>query len=444
MTKSEIRSIESEAGIVATLALHPEFAFYSEDLTPHHFTDQQNGYLYYAISELAKKDVEKVDAYNIQQILTLRKATESALELLPVPVLTEFIELSPTIARSTKEEYRVLVDIVRSKAFARDAISKLEFCQGLCKKDDLESLPSRLYKEVEGLVFDYRRVDEVVLFADMVDTLWKEEQEREPDGEILDFFIREINKYCKLERGEAIVISAQEKRGKSIFLMNCLVDAINHGLKGIYIDTEIKTKQFYRRLLAHIAQVEYRKIRDKEYTNDERAALIKANEKLKKTTFVHQYVPVLDDDVLFGLVKKSAHTHKVDLVILDYLKANGENSLDAFKNSQALGKTLDLMKNRIAGEMNLYAMTAVQATEGGGVAFSKNIKRNCSSLMFLERKDRKMIDADGGFDYGNMSINVQTNRNGEIMGDDEYISLTLDGNRCTFKECKQPVRQDPY
>lgn len=444
MSVKDIRSVESEAGVVATLALHPEFSFYSEDLTPHHFSDQHNGYLYYAICELAKKGVDKVDAYNIQQILALRKATENALELLPIQSLTEFIDISATIARNTKEEYRILVDNVRGKAFARDAVKRLGECEKLCYQEDVSELQGAIYKQVEDLIYEYQRMEEIRLMSQQVDSLWDDGTEQEKADGSIEFPFPSLNKYCKIERSEAIVLSARQKRGKSIWMMNILVHMLRKGKKAIYIDTELPTKKFFHRLLAHIAQVEYSKIRDKTCSFEELARLDSARNWLKSTKFIHVYVPVLDDSKLISLIKRAYHSYKIDAVFLDYLKANGEFYLDAYKNSAALGKTLDLMKNYIGGEMNLFVVTAVQATKDGDVAFSQNIRRNCSTLMYLERKDQKQFDSDGGDEYGNMRISVQDNRNGEIMGDDDYISLTLDGNRCTFKESKQPERVEPY
>ena len=62
MSVQDIKNVQSEAGIVASVAMRPELVFYSDTLRPNHFTNEQNAYLYYAISELAKKGVEKVDA----------------------------------------------------------------------------------------------------------------------------------------------------------------------------------------------------------------------------------------------------------------------------------------------------------------------------------------------------------------------------------------------
>ena len=76
-----ISDIKSEAGVVASLVFHPEFSFYSEQLTPHHFADSSNGYLYYAISTLAQQGVEQIDAYNIVHVLDLKSSTKGKLSI---------------------------------------------------------------------------------------------------------------------------------------------------------------------------------------------------------------------------------------------------------------------------------------------------------------------------------------------------------------------------
>ena len=41
MTVDDIKNIESEAGVIASVILKPELTFYSEQLLPNHFTDEQ-------------------------------------------------------------------------------------------------------------------------------------------------------------------------------------------------------------------------------------------------------------------------------------------------------------------------------------------------------------------------------------------------------------------
>ena len=68
MNVSDIKNIESEAGIIASVIQKPELTFFSEHLRPNHFTDAQNAYLYYAVCELARRGIEQVDANNITNL----------------------------------------------------------------------------------------------------------------------------------------------------------------------------------------------------------------------------------------------------------------------------------------------------------------------------------------------------------------------------------------
>ena len=53
--------VESEAGIIATLIHHPEFSYYSEQLLPNHFTNEENRYIYQAICSLARDGITTID-----------------------------------------------------------------------------------------------------------------------------------------------------------------------------------------------------------------------------------------------------------------------------------------------------------------------------------------------------------------------------------------------
>ena len=76
MAASDIKNIEAEAGVIASVVLDPELIFFSEQLRPNHFTNPQNAYVYFAVQELAKKGIENIDAYNLMNILNMYKGTE--------------------------------------------------------------------------------------------------------------------------------------------------------------------------------------------------------------------------------------------------------------------------------------------------------------------------------------------------------------------------------
>lgn len=444
MNPSDIKSVEAEAGIIATIINKPEYTFFSEDLKPNHFTEKQNAYIYYAICELAKRGITKVDSYNIINMLNAKKSTQKQADELTPTALDELIELSSLIARETKEEYRIVVKVVLDKAFRRDTYNKLVECEHMCFNDEIDNVQGSIYKEVEGLICQYQNLDEVVPMSETIDSVWQQIRKGQNEDNFIDFKFKTLNQYCRLSRTDAIIFAAREKRGKSMLLLNELVDLLRKNKKVLYVDTELDTPLFTMRLLSHLSQIEFSKIRDGIYTDEESAKINKSIEWIKKHNFTHKYMPIIDDDKLVSLVKQYNYKYGLDCVILDYLKGNGEFTMDAYKNSASLGKTTDVLKNYIAGELKLFVISAVQATSTGTIADSQKIIRNCSALIYLERKTPNEIEADGGIEYGNMKLNVRANRNGMIMSDNEYISLTLDGNKCTFIESKQPVRQEPY
>ena len=62
-----LESKECEAGVIASLIHHPEYAFFSENLLPGHFSDKVNAGIYATLCDLAKKEVQNIDAYIISE-----------------------------------------------------------------------------------------------------------------------------------------------------------------------------------------------------------------------------------------------------------------------------------------------------------------------------------------------------------------------------------------
>lgn len=124
--------VESEAGIIATLIHHPEFSYYSEQLLPNHFTNEENRYIYQAICSLARDGITTIDPYNIIQALSAKEATRRFADELSIDQLYTLMDNSDSIARNTVEEYKLLVNNVMDAAFRRDTFQQLKECQKLC------------------------------------------------------------------------------------------------------------------------------------------------------------------------------------------------------------------------------------------------------------------------------------------------------------------------
>ena len=149
MKAENIVSIDSEAGIIASLIHNPEFAFYSEYLLPNHFTKADNQYVYTAITNLVKQGITTVDSYNIIESLESSEGTRGYVRELSIDRLNELMDMSDVLARQSVEEYKMLVTNVMDAAFRRDTFQKLADCQELCYNRSEPNVEQKIYNIID-------------------------------------------------------------------------------------------------------------------------------------------------------------------------------------------------------------------------------------------------------------------------------------------------------
>ena len=443
MNVNDINDISAEAGVVASAILKPELVFYSEQLTPHHFTNEQNGYMYYAICELAKRNIDKIDAYNITNILNATNATKDKTEnLLPIPAINEFILNAPSIARSTVEEYKIISDAVLNAAFRRDTYTKLTECQRLCFNKNETSIEQKIYSALDDVMMEFSTTNEVPQYKDVVDNYWNEIKERQKNNITgIPFKFPTLNNFATIEPGELFIFAAEAKQGKSMMLLNEAVDLLKKGLSVLYIDSELNSRMFTCRLISHLSGIEFNRVKSGKYSEGESKKIEMCLRWIKNQKFTHLYMPIFDSQAIYTTVKKVKHTQGIDVLIIDYFKDKGDS--DAFASSQELGRLVDLVKNDICGKMNIAGVGAAQATSTGKVASSVKIGRNASTLALIQDKTPEEMQADG-IECGNKKLRVVLNRNGAQMTSDEYIDLNFQGNFIRYEEAKQHIAIEPY
>lgn len=442
MNVCDIRDIQSESGVVASLIFHPEFSFFSEQLRPNHFSDDDNGYLYFAISELAKKGIEKIDAYNITNILNMRDATRHKVDHLTVEVINEFITNAPLIARTTTEEYKLLVDNVLNAALRRDTYNKLAECQQLCFTSSETNIEEKIYNTLDNVMMDFSATSEVPRFSEVVDQYWGEIEARQ-DGSLagIPFPFHELNRYATIERGELFLFGAEAKSGKSMMLLNIAVHLLKNDKAVLYVDSELSSRMFTARLMSRISGIEFHDIKAGNYGEDGKKKIEEAREWIKTKKFVHVYMPVFNSQTVYTVVKKIKHTMGLDVLIVDYFKSTGSG--DAFESYAELGSFTDTVKNRICGALDIAGIGAVQTTANGKIADSARIARNASTIAIIENKTPEEIQQDG-VECGNKKLRIILNRNGEQMTEGRYIDLLFTGNLIKFEQAKQHEQEEPY
>lgn len=443
MRAEDINSLESESGIIATLIQHPDFVFYSEQLLPAHFTNKENKCMYMAIRNLVRdKGIFTIDPYNIVSYLNSSKATEEVAGILSIDKLNELMDMSGVLVRHTVEEYKMLADNVINAAFRRNAFLKLKECEELCKKDSVEDIEQKIYNTIDDLMLEYSSTNEVPAYKDVIDSCWDEIQSRQGNGYAgIPFKFKTLNEYATIEPGELFIFAAEAKQGKSMMLLNCAIDLLKQDLAVLYLDSELNTRLFTARVLAHLSGVEYKKLTSGAYSDEEAERIKNAREWMKTRKFTHIYIPMFDQQSIYSAVKKVYHTQGIDVLIVDYFKGSGDG--DAFDSYQELGRFVDLVKNRICGDMKICGIGAAQATSSGKVADSAKIGRNASTIALIQDKTPEEIEADGE-ECGNKKLRVILNRNGMQHANGEYISLRFDGNHILYEEAKQAIPQIPY
>ena len=438
----DINSIESESGIIASLIHKPELSFYSEYLLPNHFTNKENRCVYTAICDLARKGIMTIDPYNIIECLNSSEATRKYAEELSIDKLQELVEMSDVLARSTVEEYKMLVSNVMDAAFRRDTFQRLKECQALCYDRTEENVEQKIYNIIDDVMTEFSTANEVPPYNEVIDDCWEEIKSRQGNGFAgIPFKFNTLNEYATIEPGELFVFAAEAKQGKSMMLLNCAIDLLKRDLAVLYLDSELNTRLFTARVLAHISGVEYKRLTSGNYTEEEAKMIDEARAWMKTRKFTHIYIPMFDQQSIYTAVKKVKHTQGLDVLIVDYFKGSGDG--DAFDSYQELGRFVDMVKNQICGEMGICGIGAAQATINGRVADSAKIGRNASTIALIQDKTPEEVEADGA-ECGNKKLRVILNRNGMQHATGEYIDLRFDGNHISYEEAKQHIPETPY
>jgi len=443
-----LANTQAEAGIIATLIAHPDFLLYSEQLKPNYFFDTTNSCLFWAITELYKAKITTIDGYNLITVIDSNKAIKKKIgEEITPDNINVILSLSEYIARDTSEEYKNLVNIVSELAFKRKMFNDLEVCRNQCFKEDCTV--SDLHKTIQSKIDDAAVnfiTSEVRPFTEIVYELWEETKSRfniTTDGGYSSKF-PSANEYFTYEPNELVLCAAKRKRGKSIFALNEAVHKLRNQIGVIYIDTELTDRLFNERLIAHLAQVEFKKLRRGQFT-DEEAIRIKDSLKLMtKVTFYHLHMPTWDKDKLYLIAKKLKRDKGTTFFVFDHLKTT--SSVDSSQAYHELGGKVNFLKDIICGELGYAGLALAQLNRAGDIGDSFKLEQEVSTVINIEKKTDEEI-ATHGRECGNYKLFVKANRNGNEMDDIEtdYIDLMFYGNLCSFSEAQQhEVPQTPY
>lgn len=429
-TADELKDVMAEAIVVGTLLYKPDMLMHIDWLKSQHFTDKTNRCLFWALSSLIKDGIEHVDALSLSRKLSSNEGCKSNMDC-SIEALQKRIDLSAKIVRSDATELKEIAKTVMSLAYRRDVVG---VTQGMTREAiestiSVAELNRKMTGKLDDLIIKYTTSDEINYFGVESNKMWEDLDSREENCEFgfPSKFHAETGNFFTYEKTELVVVGGRMKAGKSCMMMNEALYQAGRGIPTVYFDTEMSDANFFFRTMANISGVEVNKIKHKIYNSDERMALVKANEYLRNLPLFHIYQPENDFDKLYSTCKMLKHKYGIEFVVYDYIKADG-SATDATAISAKLGMGTDILKNKIAGELNLAVLAGCQLSREGMIADSDKIARNASTVMYWSAKTIEQIQRDGK-EAGNYSLRVAFNRNGGFHSEEEGIYFAFDGYR---------------
>ena len=431
MNYENLKDIAAETTVIASLLIHPDFILHTDWLLPKHFSQKENGAIYWAISELYKKGVTNIDELNIGNQLKSNKAIKELMDKRNLTDISKYIELSSYAARDSLEDYEEFCKTVLNYSYKRDLFKKSAELNRLCfaENDSLEETDNKVHRIMSTLTEGYMVTTDLRLIGEMEDELYEE---------VID---DQTSEHFGVDRGECIVLAARMKTGKSIFILNEAINQASKGIPTVIIDTEISKKLWYKRALAHISGITFRRIQDGNWSKEEQTKIDKARKIIKSLPLVHYYMPVVDMHKVYAICKLLKYKMNLQFLCFDYIKGD---DTDAFALSNKLGQMTNILKNEIAGDLDIAVLAACQLNRENEIGSSDKIAMYASTVIRWRFKRPSDIANDGGLKYGNIYTQIYFNRNGAMQDRDEWMSANFIGDHLMITDCKQPEKDEPF
>lgn len=355
--------------------------------------------------------------------------------------------MSEYIARDTAQEYKKLVDTVSELAFKRRIFKDLDSCKNDCFKEDctISDIHKTIQKKIDDATVNFVTSD-VKPFGDIVFDLWKETTSRfDVSGESgYCSKFPSAKEYFTYEPNELVLCAAKRKRGKSLYALNEATHKMNSGIGVVYIDTELTDRLFNERLLAHLSQIEFKRLRRGTFDQNEAQRIKDSLIWISKQTFYHLHMPIWDKEKLYLIAKKLKRDKNTTFFVFDHLKTT--DSLDSGQAYHELGRKVNFLKDVICGELGYAGLALSQLNRSGDIGDSFKLEQEVSTVINIEKKTEEEILVHGK-QCGNYKLFVKANRNGNEMDDiaTEFIDLMFLGNLCSFEEAEQhPQNPSPF
>lgn len=445
MQIESVYDINAETGIICTLIQNPDFILHSETLSPSYFYKKENGAIYWAIQELYKKGIDKIDEFNITTQINTNKGVKNIVESYSKDFIKELVSNSEYVARGTKEEYQEIANRLITLSFKRDTYNKLKYFQNQCLDEniDLNKLNLTIMNDIDTLASQYIMQDRIPMYNKNIYEIWNGIQEKRNEDGTYGILSKHkiLESYFTYQSGELILIAARRKHGKSIFGMNELVHFLKQGISCVYLDTEMNDEIFTTRLLSHLVGIEEYRIKSGNYSASEDEMVKAALDWINAQNFTHIYDPEWTRDKVYTTTKILKNRMDFDILIYDYIKITDNETTSSSEQYNELGNWCNFLKNNIGGALDIPVLSFVQLNRQYEIADSDKIERYASAAFKWIKKTPEEIAKDG-VECGNYKLSAIFNRLGQDMQEDEYIDFVFNNKNLDISVAKKQHEED--
>mgnify|MGYP001329475698 CR=1 FL=1 len=332
---------------------------------------------------------------------------------------------------------------------------------------DLEEDAKELVREAEAEILQLENQivqinDPVKAFAeDLIEADLKEYEEIAKDGKSpgIHTGFKCMDDGMLLRPGSLTVLGARTKVGKSAFALNVALNVAKHyGLECpvLWIDTEMSGRDQRSRALSVMSNVAEQKILKNELTGEEQRRVKDAIRNLDRMPIYHLYTPSFSAEGVLALTRRMYHSHGIRLLIFDYIKLPDDTDLRSAQEYQFLGYFTSMLKNKIAGALNIPVLTFAQLNrEGikqaesgevneGSIGGSDRIIMYCSTYGVLRRANEKELKdpSNPGAEYGNRKLHILLGRNGGESTEPITITYRVKDGIPEMKEVGEWLKRD--
>lgn len=457
-----IAHVGAERAILSIAMNDPESLFdITVELEPEDFTNQANKYVYQIMLTILDNKHSNIGKVNPMVIHAL--AQNSGIEE-EIGGMTYLQMVSKTDAG--QENLKFFIERVKQASVRRESFKKAVSVMQEAVENEEENADSFVSRQEEKFLDIVMRMEnntnDVVRLGDMISAIIekKESTPREVLG-IPTGFPEYDRATGGLVPSRLKVVASPPKTGKSAHALNVALNvAINEQIPVLYIDTEMPTEEQIDRGLSILATdsgtcvVPERLVNTGMYSRNEKmkeAIDGYAKPMLESAPLFHVYMPDFTPEKIHNLARKFQRQHGVTwngfenqfVLIFDYIKMDESSFKGNMQEYQVLGQITNMLKNKIAGAMNIPVLAYAQINPRTGygaedinsshMSGSNRIVMFVNELSFLRRKsDNEM--AQEGPSGGNRVWKLGETRNGGSY--EGWIDFTTSKGVAKMKELR--------